>query len=349
MEIKLKSSIEMKRLDLIEGARGLAAVLVVFYHVARHLSTVQETNFWLRIFQFGHSGVDLFFVISGFIIMHVHFKDIGKPRQILQYAKRRLTRIYPIYWVGLVTTIILSTLGGHSFPDTQVILNSVLLLPSNEEPLLGVAWTLKFEILFYLIFSLLIASLRLGQLVIALWLFCVVLKIFHLLPKFDLPDSIFSTYNIEFFMGMVVAYTIKLYKDFLPSTVAILLIGTFGFMASALIENIGWVDGYVSWMRLPYGISFALLVTGFALASNPDFQLPVWLQEVGAASYSIYLFQFVWIGVAWKCFGFLGWTGPMVPHFEFLILSASGILGGVAMSRLIEYPIMNWIRRRLRM
>ena len=60
---------------------------------------------WRAAFQFGHAGVDLFFVISGFVILFVHWEDIGRPQRISRYAGRRLTRILPIYWVALALTI----------------------------------------------------------------------------------------------------------------------------------------------------------------------------------------------------------------------------------------------------
>ena len=69
----------------------------------------------MSIFQFGHAGVDLFFVISGFIILFVHYDDIGRPERVGRYLGRRLSRIMPAYWVALTFTIVLSLGGGIIF------------------------------------------------------------------------------------------------------------------------------------------------------------------------------------------------------------------------------------------
>jgi len=58
--------------------------------------------------QFGHAGVDFFFVLSGFIIFFVHGKDIGKPSRLPHYVWRRFIRIYPVYWAVTLISIVLA-------------------------------------------------------------------------------------------------------------------------------------------------------------------------------------------------------------------------------------------------
>lgn len=333
------------RLDLIEAARGVAAVCVVLYHVARHLDKGQVSSFWAGLFQFGHAGVDLFFVISGFIILHVHYNDVGHRARLWRYAKRRLTRIYPTYWIALALTVSLSVAGAHAWPSSTNALMSVTLLPTNHEPILGVAWTLKFEILFYFIFAVLILQRRMGLTLLGIWLLCVVLDLLHRLPDWGLPGSVFSAFNLEFFFGMGVAFW--LHHARLPSARLLLLTGGAAFSGCALLEDFGWIDGYANWVRLPYGLASALLIAGCAAAGRTATQLPGWLSAAGSASYSIYLFHLIFIGVAWKLCGKLGLAGTTFAHLDFFLLSAAGILGGIWISRLIEYPLMDWIRRRL--
>jgi exopolysaccharide production protein ExoZ len=333
------------RLDLIEAARGIAAVLVVLYHVARHLDKAQVSSFWMVLLQFGHAGVDLFFVVSGFIILHVHYKDIGQSVRLWPYMKRRLTRIYPTYWLALVLTVILSVAGAHGWPNASDLVMSATLLPSRHEPLLGVAWTLQFEIVFYLVFAVLILHRWTGQVLIGIWLLCVSLQLMHYLPDWGLPSSLLAAYNLEFFFGMGVAFGFRHWK--LPSAGALLLSGSAAFASCALLENFALVNGYANWMRVPYGLASALLIASCATAGHTAVQVPSWLKAAGSASYSIYLFQFIFIGVVWKVLGKLGWDGATVAHLDFLLLSAAGVLGGIGISRLIEYPLMAWIRRSL--
>jgi len=84
------------------------------------------------VFQFGHAGVDLFFVISGFIILFVHYDDIGRPERLGRYVGRRLSRILPTYWVALVLIVVLSLGGGHNFPHLIDLAWSASLLPSYK-------------------------------------------------------------------------------------------------------------------------------------------------------------------------------------------------------------------------
>ena len=108
------TSVSPAKLGWIEAYRGIAATAVVVYHTARHFDKNYGIPGLESVFQFGHAGVDLFFVISGFIILFVHFDDIGRPDRIGHYLSRRLTRLLPAYWVAVALTIAALQLGGHS-------------------------------------------------------------------------------------------------------------------------------------------------------------------------------------------------------------------------------------------
>lgn len=87
------------RMDLIQVGRGIAAMMVVLFHLGGAMSA--EKYFgdltYIRLFRFGSAGVEFFFVLSGFIIMYAHQKDIGRPDALAYYARRRAVRIYPSY------------------------------------------------------------------------------------------------------------------------------------------------------------------------------------------------------------------------------------------------------------
>jgi peptidoglycan/LPS O-acetylase OafA/YrhL len=129
----------------------MAAVAVVLHHAGELLSAPVFGGYvpMHGMFRFGHPGVDFFFVLSGFIISTVHSRDIGRPRALLPYAVKRLTRIYPIYWFATALAIALSGLGLPGDPALTVgslapgkLLASLLLLPQHSPPLVNVAWTL---------------------------------------------------------------------------------------------------------------------------------------------------------------------------------------------------------------
>ena len=166
----------------VEVARGVAACLVVFYHAARHVAQDIGVLPFGRLSQFGHAGVDFFFVLSGFIICFVHAGDIGRPDRTGHYLTRRTTRIYPIYWVVLGVTLALLALGSRAVvPSPGKILADFLLLPIGT-PTLGIAWTLQYEMAFYAIFLVLILHRLAGLLLLAAWATFVLAKLAGLGP-----------------------------------------------------------------------------------------------------------------------------------------------------------------------
>ena len=142
---------------------------------------------------------------------------------------------------------------------------------------------------------------------------------------------------------MAVAYWLKNYRLHRPEL--ILAIGAALFFAAALAEDVHLMNGYASLSRFVYGPAAALIVLGAAESSRSDkIVVPKILQTLGAASYSIYLFQFVFFGVLWKLWLAAG-LGARTPHLaSFPFLVAFAIVGGVATSWLIEYPLMRMMR-----
>jgi exopolysaccharide production protein ExoZ len=87
-------------LNSLQACRAAAAILVVFYHTSHGIFRL-EKYFGHKpfgpVFDFGFAGVDFFFVLSGFIMIHVHAGDIGQPRMLAAYLWKRFSRIYPAY------------------------------------------------------------------------------------------------------------------------------------------------------------------------------------------------------------------------------------------------------------
>ena len=169
-------------LNTLQSCRAFAAMLVVCYHLG---GTIALTRYfgvgWVsRPFAFGHAGVEFFFVLSGFIIVHVHQGDFGWPSRLGNYLKKRLVRIYPVYWM-VFTAVSIAALPFSSLRETlpsdpAVILKALLLLPQDREvvggtgaPLLGVAWSLQYEILFYGGVASFIVSRWLGAALVAMF------------------------------------------------------------------------------------------------------------------------------------------------------------------------------------
>ena len=339
-----KTTTAKPKLSGIEAARGIAAMMVVFYHAARHLKADYGALPWLGFSQFGHAGVDFFFVLSGFIIFFVHQKDLGHPSKLFIYFERRFTRIYPLFWVSLFVSVFLSLFSStQKFQGYGVILQNMTLLPLGGD--VGVAWTLQHEILFYLIFSFALLDRRIGISVFALWFVFIAV---NWTTGFVPPTSpalarLASTFNLEFFFGMLAAYLVKHHVAnqrylFFP-------LGAIGFFGFAFSENIGWFNGYAPSAQVAYGISSMLVVIGIASANlNGLLKAPRFLTELGSASYSIYLLHLPCIGVIYKLLAVTGLLTRLPLAVLYALLSAGAIGTCVVISKLLEYPLMNLVR-----
>lgn len=163
------------KLQTIQALRGIAAMLVVVYHagaletvgIARGGST--ETGLIGGLFASGFAGVDLFFVISGFIMVWVTRRTWSGLPESGDFLFARLTRIYPVWWAAAALALIymwvsadariMDTSGSIVQPGTpgfDFILKSFLLIPQPDAPVLLLGWTLIHEVYFYLVFALIL-------------------------------------------------------------------------------------------------------------------------------------------------------------------------------------------------
>nr|WP_314466582.1 acyltransferase [uncultured Novosphingobium sp.] len=336
-----------RKLWSIQALRGLAALAVVAYHAARHLGKAVDASAITRLTQPGHAGVDLFFVLSGFIILHVHRADIGRPQALRRYLWQRFARLMPIYWVALAATIALM-LPRHADEVTAAgVALSASLLPTVQDPLLGVAWTLQHEMLFYGAFALLILNRRLGLCVLALWLGWGISQFCGLVPSgLDVP-RLTSVFNLQFLFGMMAAAAVasgRLNHGRRLAALSALLLVVVG-----MLEATGRMDGYGSLARLAYGVPSALLIAGLAgwegQAAKPV-RVPGVLTALGDASYSLYLFHLLGIGVAWQLWLRTGLDPAENLAACYLFLLAGATACGLACHYCIEKPLLQYLRSR---
>jgi len=111
-----------KNLQLIQVLRGVASLLVVLLHATINLNENGKTVFLLNFFSFGGAGVDIFFVISGFIITYTSFKGAASIKNFLPFISRRVIRIFPTYWI-IITGFLLLQILLPSFYRTHYTFN----------------------------------------------------------------------------------------------------------------------------------------------------------------------------------------------------------------------------------
>jgi peptidoglycan/LPS O-acetylase OafA/YrhL len=334
-----------ERLLGVEAARGFAACLVVALHAGNHMLKDSGVLPLAGMTLFGHAGVDLFFVISGFIILHVHRPDIGRPDRVMAYLKRRIARIYPLYWFALLATILLAL--RHGPVDPWQIATDFLLLPTGTQ-IVDVSWTLQSEMIFYLLFAVLILDQRLGVLLFAAW-FAAIAATMLLVPRVEVMPwaRILSKFNILFLFGLGVA---EAARTRVPAPGLLAVLGGAGFLGLGLLENFGLVDGHGVLARFGYGLPSAALLLGLiVLERQGRLAVPRWLVALGDATYAIYLLHLFAIGATWQVLKRTGLREVLPDDVLTLILIASGIVGGLIGTRLIEKPLNGLMRRLLAM
>lgn len=156
----------------MEGLRGMAVILVFFVHYSTGMNPYFGPNHaeieWLdALHSIGNCGVDLFFVLSGFLIYRA---VVSRPTNYLKYAYRRVERIYPVFLFVLVVYLLLglvvpdrSKLPEGAGDAAVYILQNALLLPGmfSIQPIIAVAWSLSYEAFYYIVIPIVVGLLAL--------------------------------------------------------------------------------------------------------------------------------------------------------------------------------------------
>ena len=342
-----------RKLAGVEAGRGVAATLVVCDHATGLFNgSLGAAPLW-NAFSFGHAGVDFFFVLSGFIICHVHWSDIGRPEQVRSYFWKRFVRIYPTYWVALALFVLLflfSPEKGRPL-SADLLVSGFLLYPHLGEPILRAGWTLRHELLFYGLFALLILNRRIGSGVLLAWASFIAWNIAVTLvagkPYFTGVSGFlfFRIFNIEFFFGIGVAYLVHRGVSWRPLTA--LAVGSALFIATGMYESFGPTLP-IEWplRQFGYAIGAALALYGAVMAENEGrLQVPEILFRIGTCSYSIYLIHMLPVLVLGFLAGLLARYVMVPPSLWLVVIVLVSVAVGMAFSQTIEQPLLRKLRR----
>ena len=281
----------MTKLKSIQALRGIAALAVFLCHlIAIEGSHADRTSKLTELWENGAYGVDLFFVISGFIMVWVA-SDLQRSRgSALDFLYSRATRIYPLWWLFAgAMAFFLIVFQGAPWDVTRIepagidgvthLIKSLLLWPQGIHPVLGVGWTLVHEMYFYIGFALLIllvpARWRIYG-IVAWGLAVAAGALSGLSGGFggSLVELIFYPMTLEFVMGALVGYAIK--AGWRRQAALLAVLGAIGLIiafldidratTNALLSAAG-IDGppgYIAtWRRtVVYGVPAAMLIYG---------------------------------------------------------------------------------------
>ncbi|MGK3649164.1 acyltransferase family protein [Pseudarthrobacter enclensis] len=279
----------------VQALRFVAAALVVVTHST--LYTHERLNPEVSIWGFGTIGVNIFFAISGFVMV-VSTDHIRRDREAWKYfSMRRIARIVPMYWLAttskLLTMIVLPGAALHATLDPGATILSYFFLPSRNvdgdvQPLLGVGWTLVFEMFFYAIFALAL-YLKVNPVIFSgcILLICATGSAFRGDEEWPVWAFYFDPIVLYFLIGMLIAtfqHNLTAVKC-TPYLLALLSGCQLIFVAWPAPE--GSSENFVFLML----ITIILVLGTVWLEPLIQGRIPKLLLFLGAASYSLYLFH----------------------------------------------------------
>ena len=353
---------EARRLDGVQALRGVAALLVVVFHAAAvWREQAGAPRALIGPWDQGYAGVDLFFVISGFIMVWVAAQRPRGARTAARFAFSRATRIYPLWWVfcGLMAAYFMASYGQPAAPRAGAVrgpwaafAGSMLLSPQGELPVLQVGWTLVFELAFYAVFALLLLLVppRWRPAALAAWGAVLLIRLAAGGPAPAMPGSwagvLLHPLCLEFLLGAAVGYAVAYWRDE-GWAKFIALAGGLSFSAM-LLAGLDVADPDFAAARvLAFGVPGALLLAGLVKAEEGGLAVPAALVRLGDQSYALYLSHFITL-LAWKrATAVPGWLdGASAASMAGFMVSgtALSLIIGWAAHRTLERPLLRGAR-----
>lgn len=353
----------------IQFLRMAAAMLVVFYHTSAHVgSTGREQGAFFDVSEaLGFAGVDIFFVISGFIMAHTSFAVVG-PNGAWGFLRRRVARIYSGYWPFFLLALPLFWWVNPGLMQDLDLFRNIILWPVFPL-LIAVAWTLIFEMFFYLLFTVIITFTK-DKRQLLLFILFALMTAWAVYSQFVrsayAPGQLeymskaeyymFSPYLLEFLGGALLAYRMKRHARGPGFSSLSLLAGSLLFLAGGWINNQyfgGAIEqGYTVFYRvLVFGIPALMILAGVVGLDQNGLRAPLKFSLLtGGASYAIYLSHtLILVGLQKLGFNefagsFGGWT--MQGLYFALMLAILGY--SVLHYRWVERPLhrrfKHWLR-----
>ena len=351
-----KAASSREQIASLQSLRGAAVLIIIALHVmiTEKKYSVDERFLSDHLMLFG-CGVDLFFVISGFIMTTISFSQFQQPGGVSRFIYNRVSRIYPLYWVysacALAVYFVKPTMVNDAHGHQVNILASLFLLPQEREPLIQVGWTLVYEVYFYLTFSLMLLTKERHFIkLLLLWgglgalgnFLCRQVLDVGFVPALFL---IFSPFIFEFIGGCLIAKAI--HSGHRRYGGAAVLAGLLWFVVVAGPYYRELWEFPSGWFRVFFfGVpAIAVIYGAVALEFSSGKVLLPQLRGVGDASYSLYLshpFVLAALGRVWSTFSTPGIVDNVVwVTGVSLIILCTGMLS----YRYIELPLLQATRR----
>lgn len=350
-----------ERLLSLQMLRAVAALVVMWSHSIIELERISGVDLAAisPILRMGRVGVDVFFVISGFVMVYVSVDGFSRPKETKRFLLRRIARVVPVYWfytslVLLIGIIAPKLLRGLDLSPLYVAA-SYLFIPMQPSdggemhPLFGLGWTLNYEMFFYVLFApLLLLTLNRAMIVLNLIFLSLVFCGLWLEPA----DGAFWFWTrsiiLEFVSGALLAVIfIKGLRH--ETTSAIVMVGV--AIIWLFVMATYWNRGNSDVRFLVTGIPAILIAAAFILTKPSSLDLTTqsitrMFLLLGDASYSLYLVHMFVIRALTLLLP-VGILGNLYPYLFLLITFVISAIVAIASYKIIEKPSNQAMRRWL--
>jgi exopolysaccharide production protein ExoZ len=337
-------------LHSVQLLRAVAALAVVLFHTQQSFARdVSPPAFPLEsyLFEFGAVGVHVFFVISGLVMVITTY---GKSFSLAKFLRRRILRIYPIYWICAAIYVLAYALIGEGYDNTPgQWAGALLLLPGDSSRIIGPGWTLAYEMYFYLAFALTMAVSsktrrisQTGALIVLAGVFLGAMALGALLsPENEMFQLITNVLLVEFLAGTAIGWLVATSR--LPLRWGGLI------LAAAFMLYLGFiVVGFDATTRVvTMGVPSFLLVLGVVCLEKRYGARPVIqrLARLGDSSYALYLIHIIAIALLLRLANALALGDVLEPAIVALCLAVPLVAVGEFLHRLIELPLLHRLNR----
>ena len=339
------------KIEAVQALRAIAALSIAVLHVLHDATGLDPTGTIERLHNAlpWDAGVDLFFVISGFVMVYASTALFGRRDGAKLFMARRLIRIVPLYWAATTLFLLMAltarsvvTEGAGSIAN---ILMSYAFLPSRGpdgaiQPIYSLGWTLNYEMFFYVVFAAFIWQARHRALILVTLTLGAAIAVHPLMPA-NATALMFWTDPIvaEFLFGMAIA-ALATTGIGLPLGVSV------GLALLALLWLIGgYFSGIGGSRPVTTGLPMAMLVA--AAVFGRDIRLPTTLVLLGDLSFALYLIHPFAMRAVQLFWHWLRLTGPLAAVAYVAVSLLLAIAISVAVYEWFERPLGTSLRARL--
>ncbi|MEQ8479863.1 MAG: acyltransferase [Hoeflea sp.] len=332
----------------VQYLRAAAALVVMLFHI----SVLSQETWELdpaQVDYVGAAGVDLFFVISGFIMAMIVARS-GDRFSARDFWFRRVARVAPAYWVVTVLVFMLALVLPSLFNSTTASLPHLLTSMSflavdsgsgNTGPLLVVGWTLNYEMFFYLVVALTAGLFGDGNLLKASSVLCGLVALGLVFQPADQTLAFYSDpILLEFVFGIIV---FRIWRK--SDGASFNVLSVFAFVLGMVLLTLQREQPLTGWRMFHWGIpAMAVLYGGLGVLR---FTSPV-LARLGEWSYALYLTHVFVITfyIKFAISAVYGYDVPWPVHY--LALIAICTLVSAMFHTVVEKPLSAWVLRRLK-